>query len=608
MKSIAPVAAVIIFLFSCDYEPGGEYFVERPQPDGTGLSLDLTDTSDTLFVFGNAEIRYHSITNNKPVKWFRAYLNDEEFGVHYLEAASVFLYTFSRPDGCYSLKLEMILSSGTGSLAEIKDKEEHRVERTYVLCIDNSKPDPTEITSIQRVDGTLEIKFEKYKRRNFQRYKIFKYDYNQFEKLYYPHWVREITDQDVTSFRDSTFIGGKVKYDVSVIAASQESDVRTKEFDDPYDPSPRWEWVDNKNIKLTWPRTKYYNNFTAYKVSFSYGSGDEREFTVSNVNDTIFSLDPQLTFGGYKQIAIIAYPALVNSYYGDVYGYSNEIFLGKSFPWYAADIYEDASIYNQTLNKHFALQHADFKAKLIRINATTYDVEQGIVVDSESDIRLSNNGQYLYICRGDVFTRLDPQTFSVIGTYDVSTLFGPSGGHNWTSSVSNNNRLALTNAGGSYVLEMTDFSIIQEWPHESKSIEISATGTFVVRGPEILKWNSTQYVLAGTVGSTAQRIFIQNDDKVLLNKLDRIEVVNLNTIAVERTIALEHGYNLRYDPVSGLLGGYTDPYSSDPRRFYLYDLNSNQKIKDFSIGGGAVLMNNSLVTPGFLLPLSYYYP
>ena len=126
------------------------------------MTIELTDASDTLFVYGNAEIRYNAIIQNKPVICVRAYLNNEQFGNHNLASGSVFLYTLDHNNGCYSLRIEINISSGTGSVAEVKQKEELRVKEHTSLCIDNSKPDPVEITSIRRVDGTLELVWERY--------------------------------------------------------------------------------------------------------------------------------------------------------------------------------------------------------------------------------------------------------------------------------------------------------------------------------------------------------------------------------------------------------------------------------------------------------------
>ncbi|HMG90168.1 MAG TPA: hypothetical protein VK589_08910 [Chryseolinea sp.] len=607
MKPISVIVPLFLFL-SCNYEPDGEFFVVRPRPDGTGMSIELTDASDTLFVYGNAEIRFNAIVQNKPVKLVRTYLNNEQFGIHYLTSGSVFLYTLGRNNGCYSLRIEIITSSGTGSLADVREKEELKVERTYVLCIDNSKPDPVEITSIRRSDGTLELVWERYPKPNFQKYKILKYCYNQGYHQFETHWIKEITNRQTTTLHDSTFIGGKVKYFLSVIAANQESDGVEKEFDDPYDIDVTSESVDNANIKLTWRRPAYYKNFTSYLVSFAYGSGDDRSFTVTNINDTTLTIPHEIIFAQTKSALVQAYPVRIDNYHPDfVYDYSEDIQLGKNFPWYIADEYKNEGVYNQQLGKYFALQYGPgptLTLELIRINPVTNEVEQAYEIPYGSQFLLSDNGQYLYVTHGDNFTRLNPLNFSIIQTYDVSVHCGTNSGYNWISSIAGNNRLALSNGHGSFVLDMNNFSLIQQWPLELKTIQISATGTFVVRGNDILKWNSTQYVAAGTLGSARQRIFIQNDAKVLIDKVNKVEVVNLSTMAIERTITLDGIQNLRYDPVSGLIGGISDY----PRRFYLYSLTDNEKIKDFPVAGAIVLMNNSLVTPGHILPLSYYYP
>lgn len=608
MKSIVLAVASFLILLSCDYEPAGEHFVVRPKPDATGLSVELTDTSDTLFVYGNAEIRYSSIIQNRRVIMFRAFLNGEAFGSHNQQSASVFLNTLDWSDGCYRLRLELIVSSGTGSLADVNGQEELRVEKDYVLCIDNSGPDPIDITSIRRVDGTLELVWEKSSERFFKYYTIVKSSFDQASQRFEIHWIKDINDRETISFRDSTFIGGQVKYSVSVGAANQHGGGAEKTFVDPYDVNPTWEWVDSNNIKLTWRRTKYYKNFTSYSISFSYNSFDDRIFSVTNVDDTTLTLDLQLAFPRTKALTVITYPVVIDNFHHEyVYGHSNDIYLGKAFPWYRADIYEDKSIYNETLDKYFAKAWTGFKTELVKINAQTNEIEQSYEVDVMDEILISDNGQYIYIRRGDSFFRLDPVTLTFAQYFNIFTICGPCGGPN--GSISDNNRLAVTDAGGSYVLDLTTFSIVQQWPFEEKTVQISPSGNFVIRGNEILKWNSSNYVLAGsTGGSTRQRIFIQNDAKVLLDKISHVEVLNLTTMSVEHTITLDKGYNLRYDPVSGLLGGVTDPFTNQPRLFNLYTLTSNEKVKEFPVAGGVILMNNSLVTPGYIAPLDHYYP
>ena len=260
-KSIAAILFVVFAIsISCDYQPDGEFSVILPKPDSTGMSIELTNLStDTLFLFTSAQIYYKSIIGDREVRYFQAFINNESILTQPSESGSFSIYPASYGNGFYTLRIEINASSGTGSLAEARGQELLRVTKTYVLAIDISKPDPVEITSIARVDGTLELVWEKYRKFNFQRYKIFKYCYNQGFHYYEPHWIKEISSKEITSLRDSTFIGGKVMYVVSVIAAQQESDLVEKEFEDPYDLSIAWEWVDKTNIKFIWRKTPYYN-------------------------------------------------------------------------------------------------------------------------------------------------------------------------------------------------------------------------------------------------------------------------------------------------------------------------------------------------------------
>lgn len=609
MKSIAPVALLLI-LFACDYEPDGENLVVHPQPDASGMSIELTEATDTLFVFGNAVIQYNSITKNRPVKWFRAYLDGQLVGENYQSTSgTISLYTYGMATACHSLKIELVTGSGTGSLADQFGAEDFHLERTYVLCIDNSAPDPVAITSIRRVDGTLEVQWEKSKEPMFQNYKIFKMLYNQVGQFYEGHWSKEITDRNTTSLRDSTFIGGKVKYVIYLSASDQFSVGPEKEFEDPYDVNAQWQWGQKTSGKITWNKTKYYKNFTSYDVSFVNGIGDPIVYSVTNINDTTMTIDSKLVFSAVGRVTVKAYPVRIDNYHNDfAYGHVEGLRLGTPFPWY---VYfdTDQTLYNQSLDRYFALQFSS-QMDLVRIDPATNTIEQSLYIPISSNFLLSQNGQHLYVMQGDNFTKRDPLSFSIIQGYNVSTLCGPSGGINWTGSISGNNRLALSNASGSYVLDMNTFSLIQQWPFDPMPIQISPTGTFVLQGNNLLKWNSTQYVSVAALGDARTRIFVGNDSKLLLDKIDHVEVYNLATLSIEKNIILDGGLKLHYDPVSGMFGGYTDPSKDGkPLRYCLYKLDQSEKITEFPVAGAMMLMNNSMVaSDGAIIPVSFYYP
>ncbi|MEJ7643320.1 MAG: hypothetical protein WKF87_01885 [Chryseolinea sp.] len=77
MKGLAFIIGILSVLIACDYEPIGEHFVVIPQPDSTGMSVELTETTDTLFIYGNAEIICKSIIQNKQVRYFQAFLDGQ---------------------------------------------------------------------------------------------------------------------------------------------------------------------------------------------------------------------------------------------------------------------------------------------------------------------------------------------------------------------------------------------------------------------------------------------------------------------------------------------------------------------------------------------------
>lgn len=608
MRSVVFTVVILFVIISCDYQPNGEFNVVLPEPDPAGMSVALTESKDTISLWGYAQISYRSVLQNQESKFFRAYLNDEQVVSGPTgQPESFSIYTYNLDNGYYSMRIELDVTTGTGSLGEKRQLEYIHLSKTYVVYIDNDPPDPVEITSVRRVDGTLELTWRKYAKPNFIKYSISKYDYNPYYQYFVLHWTREITDNEIQSFRDSAFIGGKVKYAVTVLAGEKQS-VTEKEFEDPYDLNVQWEWVDKTNIKFTWRKTPYYRNFTSYSISFLLDDPDTRVLTVDNVNDTTLTFEARVIFPRTKYARVMSDPNNLETYYRSFAHGDAVFYLGNPFPLYSADYYyydHDHCVYNASLDKYFATQIISYdRQKLMRINSTTYEIEEEVETFGNQFV-LSDNGQHLYAISGGSFTKFDPLDFSVSQNYDVSQVLHFNATQ-WLNSLSNNNQLAIWNITGYYVLDMNTFSLVQQWPYESQKMTISSTGMYIMLGADLLQWNSSQYVKVGTFSSSNKAVFIEDDNRLLLYKNSSIDVINLNTLTLERTIATEV-FNLRYDPVSGLVGGGSEPYSNNAFKFYLYSPNSSDKVAGFNIDGG-MLMNNSLVLPGFVLPLSQYYP
>ena len=158
--------------------------------------------------------------------------------------------------------------------------------------------------------------WNKYPKFNFEKYYLVKSYLYPGTDQYAIHWVKEITDKSTTSLRDSTYVGGKIKYAIEVRAGMQQSESDEKYFEHPFDLSLTSEWTDKNNIKFTWRKTPFYKNFSSYEVNFTHGP-DTRAFVINDVGDTTLTVDAQITYAESKTISLVVYPVRPNPYHYD---------------------------------------------------------------------------------------------------------------------------------------------------------------------------------------------------------------------------------------------------------------------------------------------------
>jgi len=603
-KLIALLSFSMMLLIGCDYDPHGENFVTLPAPDSIGLKIELVNvTNDTLYLFGRAELSYKALVAGKEIVRVYAVIGDKSFGAEPTAENDIVVETIYMNDGTYNMNLEIIVSSGTGSLAEIREKESFRITKKYVVVIDNSVPDPVKFTNIQNIDGTMEVAWKKYKKNNFSKYRITKYCYDPFYKYYQIHWIKEVSDKSNTSFRDSTFVGGQVRYSITVDAGPQRSVADEKEYISTYAIDLQWEWVDKTNIKLTWRKTPFYKNLTSYVVKFS-ASNDLREFAITNAKDTVLTFDAQLIYPQVKHIVLIAYPVRIDTYHPDYIYESNSFYLGAPFPPRT----ENKLTYNQSREKYFLI----LGARLLRVDGNTNLGEDTVLVNTDR-FAISENGQYVYTSKANTLTAYDPLDFSSATIFDLSTRISSDIWNNRTISVSNTNKIAVSDVSKSYIIDMNTYTTVQSWLHPSSGdnrIWISPGENYMLRQGIIYTWNTNQFVATGTYNKTAlKNVIFKKDEKLILSKYGSIEIVDLASGTLERTVSTGVVDDLIYDPVTDLLGGGGIQTSNGPYIYYLYSLTGTEPVKQFEVGSGMLLANNSLIHyGGFTIPLSFFYP
>ena len=598
---LVSASLALVLCLSCDYDPDGENFVNLPLPDSTDISIDLANLEgDTLYIYDHTEVFYKALAGIKEIKYIRGTIGDQHITAGG-NNGSFMIYTYQIPDGFHSMELELIVFSGTGSLADRRDEPTFRILKTYVVAVDTSVPDPVAITSIDLKDGTLELAWYKYDKFNFEKYYLTKYVRYPLDQGYGVHWIKEIKNRSTTSLRDSTYIGGGIMYTLSVVAGPRQSTWDQKYYEHPFKLLLEWEWADKSNIKFTWRKTPFFKNFSSYNLHFSVGS-DPRTFAINDVNDTTLTIDAQMTFAETKYINVVAYPHRVDTYHPD-YIYANDYFYqGISFP----TRYENYITYNAVLDKYFALEGGGSPSRLIRIDGTSNQGEDTIPSSSEY-FAVSDNGQYLYTSKGKMLTRLDPLNFSVSQTFDLSTLLPPNSWQDRRITISNSNLLAISTGSRSYVLDMNTFTIVQEWLDGTgdSRVSISPGGGYLIKRGLIYAWNGSQFVESG--GTYDPNFIIQylfkNDEKLILTRAGTIDVIDLASGALDTQIT-SPASEISYDPVSDLLGGY-----DSNGKYYLHSLSSAVPIKSFDVKGSLVLCNDQLIAGhGYAIPLSFFYP
>jgi len=200
----------------CDalsFSPSPEIPFTEVDPTPGTLTLELTTSSDTLGLWGNATLTYDLDTlGTGPVDSVRVQIGDHTTTLP--PGRPFTLATTDLSDGVYPFRLTAYASSGTGSIADAYGREQVVAEIARVAAIDNAPPQPVAVRAVEPEDGMLRIRWEQYPRFNFQAYRVLRETSAGGERRI----VSTISDRDVTSWSDPQFIGGTARYLIEVVA------------------------------------------------------------------------------------------------------------------------------------------------------------------------------------------------------------------------------------------------------------------------------------------------------------------------------------------------------------------------------------------------------
>ena len=401
-------------LIGCDaleYEPSGEN-VGDAVPPTTGITVDLA-ASETITVWGQATLRYTLDLGGKTFVGVEVYLDGELFGTSESQTAFSFAST-QVPDGRYTLRLVAYARSGTGSLADQLGAEVVVSEVMRTLVVDNAPPSPVRILGAEPVAGRLRLRWSAYPRSSFQEYRVYSGRYGQTRLR------ATLRDRDRTTWIDSLFVGGDVRYEVVVAAANGE--VASEEFvvEAPVPQPLAFEPLGEDGIRLTWSASRFPGNVARYVIerqSTSFGAPWEAAAVTVDGRDTVI-------VDGVGDVFAAQYYYRIRTEAAD----DTAVESGGFRAWAEARRAVRDLVYLAASDAFvgFQVDEYDTRMGLVRLDAQTLDVqaERPFGGISYASVFAPRDGTRLFTMEDGVVRERDPHTLAVVRSLNLNTLLG----------------------------------------------------------------------------------------------------------------------------------------------------------------------------------------
>ena len=440
VKGSVLILIVSVILSGCEFTPTEENFVEIPSDPISSIEVNLSDLSDTISLMQLTVINY-DLEFPKDVR-HRVIVTVGEQKVYESQAlpGSFELSPFQFPDGFHQLKMQVLTSSGTNSLADQLGYEVVLFEVKKVVWVDKSPPQKIRITKIEPIDGNLVIGWEKYPKPNFKSYLLYKNVYSEgpeptISEMY------SITSREQTSFIDPSYIGGKADY---YIATQVTTSTNTKESDIYNYNSERvkirdFKTVDGKLV-VTWNKPKFYNAFQKYWLRKNHDYANPY-FESTNINDTTCAING-LGFGIAMELELNTVP--VNAFSGGgpstaMYSTYREVYLGEKMDNHEAVFYNivEQLVYYYKDEFLYVMHEGD------NLPYDSINLVLNKSVGNKKSFGLSSNGKYLYVGAGKSLIQLNPITLDIIKNKDLPEMFSGRELYPFAIAVGNQNVLSV---------------------------------------------------------------------------------------------------------------------------------------------------------------------
>lgn len=473
------------------------------------INLSLAD--DTVNVFGPMTYQF-SITNLDPNLQYYVNFEIDDRSFLFQQLSGSFSYDPPLMTGFQTLKMQVVIRSGTGSLADRLESEFIVFERSWVLWIDTNPPDVLNFTTIRPDKGSLKLEWPKYSRLNFKNYRI-----NKISGTNYTSFM--INDPDSSFFYDKAYVGGEVSYQLLVEAKNNSSsgDSFVSYRDEiPVMIKTEMGSLPEPSLKIFFSSSRYPANVDHYEV---YENSDSSTpgtliFTTTNPKDTLFTIKP--IFGKVRYIYITTVAKRNSQYTESVVSPRNEYVYGEKINNFETILFAPDKDRFYTINFNTISLHA--------FTISGNDAKGTLVIPEYTVLQVSPAQDKLIGLRSNKIFFWDAISLSLIDERDLSSLL-LEGQYFIGFGLTTDNKLLLSkttdnNGNGNLVVyDLTAQVILKEYTGfgQSRYIELSDDGNYVrsygASFPKIKKIENDQISLVGLVVNPDDQLFFNPENQ-----------------------------------------------------------------------------------------------
>ena len=545
---------------SCTYDPGNEITLRQIEqiPVRATFSLDSMTEGDTIILYQTSDIRFSIGVDKGEVKGVGAYISERRLDSYVADGsvtARVYVGYGGFASGTYTLSIEVISTTATGSVADKLGLETSTMRKSWPLKIDIDPP-PTPNLKFSSSDGFLKVTWDPYLKKNFTSYKV-TYSVEDYLTHYFTTRTVQINDPVKSFWIDSSYVAGyQVQFEVSTNTLYSFSTGRGR-----YQHSPQLSLeytAADCTVRLNWTKIKFERAFKSYTVTEN--NVPRAELLEASDTACTFKLNPVL--GQDAQLGVVFTPQ-----YEAYRPWEVKTAVSEPIPLSTLNVAKNAAIlftYNTTLKKliafdyntrQFFLCDSDFSPTSIQ-----YQISQ---VGSHPSI--PGQGTYGYFMGVEEVVRFDLTTgeearHAEPGVLSNTQILSASG----TGNISMFGTLRWSSGARSNFTQVKNFSADEFIYFKSQTIYESSPPAYAVLSDngeyayfpwtsQLYRIGTSQLTLIGEVPASVADFRVDNNEELVTYvPSGSVMIYNTADLSLKRTISPpEPGFTFQfYDPVT----------------------------------------------------------